>query len=172
MNASDFTLPMTSSLRPACARPLLEALRVAVARPVLLIGMAFALAAGGASRSACADDTLYRQLGEKAGIDKIVVGLMARLHADPRTSEYFINAPDRRIREKLDEQICVLGGGPCTYTGRSMKRSHAGEKITMAAFNALVEDLQDSMDENDIPFRVQNKLLALFAPMYRDIVEN
>jgi len=50
-----------------------------------------------------------------------------------------------------------------------MKRTHEGQNIDRAAFNALVEDLQTAMDHNGVPFRAQNKLLAKLAPMYRDI---
>lgn len=123
------------------------------------------------STPARADDTLYEALGGQPGLVKIVDGMMDHVLADPRTSPYFENASIKRIKQKLVEQFCVLSGGPCTYTGRPMKRAHAGEKITAAAFNALVEDLQHSMDENGIPFHTQNKLLAMLAPMYREIVE-
>jgi hemoglobin len=51
-----------------------------------------------------------------------------------------------------------------------MKRAHSGMDITKSDFNALVEVLQLTMDAQDIPFRVQNQLLALLAPMHRDIV--
>jgi hemoglobin len=121
------------------------------------------------SASAYADDSLYRAFGEKAGLVKITDDLYTNLLADPRTAPYFENAPIRRIKEKLVEQFCVLLGGPCQYTGRTMKRAHEGQNIDRAAFNALVEDLQKAMDKNDVPFHLQNKLLAKLAPMYRDI---
>jgi hemoglobin len=42
--------------------------------------------------------------------------------------------------------------------------------INKGHFNALVEVLQLSMDARQIPFRVQNQLLAQLAPMHRDII--
>ena len=138
-----------------------------IKRIVTVLGLVF-LFAGTTAR---ADDSLYMALGAQPGLVKIVDGMMDRVLADPRTSPYFENASIKRIKQKLVEQFCVLSGGPCTYTGRPMKRAHAGEKITAAAFNALVEDLQQSMDANGIAFHTQNKLLALLAPMYREIVE-
>ncbi len=123
------------------------------------------------SRAARADDTLYRELGGQDGIAKIVADLAMHLLADPRTKDYFINAPERRIAQKLEEQFCVLAGGPCTYTGRPMKRSHAGEKITMAAFHAFIDDLRASMNDERVPPDAQDTLLALLEPMYHDIVE-
>ena len=38
------------------------------------------------------------------------------------------------------------------------------------AFFALVESLQKAMDKQNVPFSAQSKLLAILAPMHRDIV--
>jgi hemoglobin len=116
-----------------------------------------------------ADDALYKQFGEKAGLAKIVDDMYDNVLADPRTAPYFEDAPVKRIKPLLVEQFCVALDGPCTYTGRSMKRAHEGHAIDRAAFDALVEDLQLAMDKNDVPFHAQNKLLAKLAPLYRDI---
>lgn len=116
-----------------------------------------------------ADDALYRQFGEKPGLTKIVDDMYVNVLADPRTAPYFENAPVRRIKPLLVEQFCVLLDGPCTYTGRAMKRTHEGHAIDRAAFDALVEDLQAAMDENGVQYHAQNRLLAKLAPMYRDV---
>ena len=116
-----------------------------------------------------ADDALYKQFGEKEGLTKIVDDMYDNVLSDPRTAPYFDNAPVKRIKQKLVEQICVLLDGPCVYTGRPMRRTHEGQNIDRAAFNALVEDLQAAMDKNGVPFHAQNKLLAKLAPMYREV---
>ncbi len=142
-----------------------------VRRTSTAVLVAGALVAFLGSSPARADDSLYEVFGEKAGLVKITDDFVADLLADPRTSPYFDGVSIKRLKEKLVEQFCVLTGGPCEYTGRTMKRSHEGLNINRAAFNALVEDLQKAMDKNDVPFRSQNKLLAKLAPMYRDIEE-
>jgi hemoglobin len=116
-----------------------------------------------------ADDALYKQFGEKAGLQRIVDDLYDTVLADPRTAPYFEDAPVKRIKPLLVDQFCELLGGPCTYTGRSMKRTHEGHQIDRAAFDALVEDLQAAMDKNGVPFHAQNRLLARLAPMYREV---
>lgn len=114
-------------------------------------------------------DPVYLAFGGKDGIRKIVNDLYAELLIDPRTKTYFDGAPIERIETLLTEQICSLLNGPCVYTGRSMRRTHAGQNINRAAFNALVEDLEDAMDKNKVPYRYQTRLLAKLAPMYRDV---
>ena len=69
----------------------------------------------------------------------------------------------------MSEQFCALLGGPCTYTGRDMKTTHAGMGLKDKDFNALAEDFQRAMDDVGIPFRYQNILIAKLAPMDRDI---
>lgn len=51
-----------------------------------------------------------------------------------------------------------------------MKLAHAEMDIDKAHFNALVEVLQKSMSARGIPFSAQNRMLALLAPMHRDII--
>ena len=51
-----------------------------------------------------------------------------------------------------------------------MREVHQGLKLKQADFNALTEDLQDAMQESNINYSTQNKLIAKLAPMYRDIV--
>jgi len=116
-----------------------------------------------------ADASLYAALGEKAGIEKFVGRTIDLSVADDRIGKTFDNTNLVRVKKLLTEQICVLAGGPCTYTGRDMKKSHAHLKLENFHFNALVENLQTAMDESDIAFSTQNELLAILAPMQRDV---
>lgn len=130
----------------------------------------------GALLAACAvpafadGSDLYAALGKDEGIKKIVAGFVARVQADPRVKEQFKDADLDRLHRTLNEQFCVLAGGPCKYTGQDMRESHADMKVTNAQFNAVAEDLQLAMEAQGIPSAVQNRLIAKLAPMQRDIV--
>ncbi|MES2192086.1 MAG: group 1 truncated hemoglobin [Pseudomonadota bacterium] len=130
------------------------------------------LLAAGASFAQMApkDDQLYKAFGEKAGLVSLMDDFMVRLLADPRTGPHFKPANQQRVKEQLVDQFCALGGGPCVYKGADMKSSHANLDIKKSDFNALVEVLQQSMDAKGIPFTRQNQMLALLAPMNRDII--
>lgn len=128
------------------------------------------------SLAACAqqppkDDSLYRDLGEQAGITRIVEGMLLNIAADPRIVRHFENIDIVRLRDKLVEQICVEAGGPCTYTGDSMEESHKGQNLTPSDFNALVENLQDAMSTQGVPMPAQNRLLARLAPMRAQVID-
>lgn len=117
-----------------------------------------------------ADDSVYRDFGEKPGLTALVEDFMSIVLTDARISASFANSSVPRIKLMLVEQFCELTGGPCKYPGKEMKSSHASLGVTNGQFNALAEDLQIAMDKAKIPFRAQNKLLAKLAPMQRDIV--
>ena len=115
-------------------------------------------------------DQLYKFFGEKPGLVVLMDDFMTRLLADPRTGPHFKPADQQRVKEQLVDQLCALSGGPCIYKGADMKSSHANLDIKKSDFHALVEVLQQSMDAKGIAFREQNKMLALLAPMNRDII--
>ncbi len=116
------------------------------------------------------NDALYKALGEKPGLVKLMDDFMVRLLADPRTGPHFKPANQQRVKEQLVDQFCVVSGGPCEYKGADMKSSHANLDITKSDFNALVEVLQQAMDAQGIAFNSQNQLLAKLAPMHRDTI--
>ena len=122
------------------------------------------------AQTAAPADQLYQSFGEKAGLVLLMDDFMARLLADPRTGPHFKPADQQRVKEQLVEQLCALSGGPCIYKGADMQSSHANLDIKKSDFHALVEVLQQSMDAKGIAFREQNKMLALLAPMNRDII--
>ena len=116
------------------------------------------------------DEQLYKAFGEKAGLVALMDDFMTRLLADPRTSPHFAPSNQQRVKEQLVDQLCALAGGPCVYKGADMKSSHANLDIKKSDFHALVEVLQGAMDAKGIPFKKQGEMLALLAPMNRDII--
>jgi hypothetical protein len=59
---------------------------------------------------------------------------------------------------------------PSVYSGGDMRSVHAGMGIESRHFNALVEDLGKSLNKFKVPPREQKELVAILAPMKRDIV--
>lgn len=116
------------------------------------------------------DQTLYDLLGEQAGIAKLTDAFIEEIQYDKQVLPYFLDTDIRRFRSKFVEQICMISGGPCEYTGDSMEDVHAGMKINEHHFNALVDDLIRAMNTIDLPISTQNQLLSLLAPMRKDII--
>jgi len=117
-----------------------------------------------------ADDALYRELGGKEGIDKIVAAFLPVILADTRINTFFQKTDMTKLGVLLGEQFCQLAGGPCTYSGRDMVAAHDEMGVKSAHFNALAEDLQIAMEQSKIPSSVSNQLIARLAPMKRAVV--
>ncbi len=117
-----------------------------------------------------AADSFYQELGGKPGVAAIVADFVKIMLEDKRLNAAFEGVDLDRLREKVAEQVCVVSGGPCIYTGKSMAESHEDLKTTNAQFNAAVEHLQQAMDQRGVPSRIQNRLLGVLAPTQHDIV--
>jgi hemoglobin len=122
------------------------------------------------------EKSLYERLGGKKAISAVVDEFVANCAADARINKFFAATaadPNRlaSFKGRLVDQICQAGGGPCTYTGKSMKEAHAGMSISSADFSALVEDLVKALDKLKVGEKEKNELLGILGPMKSDIVE-
>lgn len=139
-----------------------------------LIRFAAAMLIAGASPLLSAqqagNDTVFRDMGGKPGIKKVVNDFLAIIVVDPRIKDSFEDADMERLAGMLTDQFCVLTGGPCKYDGKSMQEVHDGMNLTNAHFNALTEDLQEAMIRKGIPYSAQYALIGKLAPMQRDVV--
>jgi hemoglobin len=132
-----------------------------LAGPLLVLS---GLAAGAQMR-------LYDRLGGAAGVAGIADTLIDRVAADPMLGRSFKDSKLARIKTLLAEQICELSGGPCHYSGDSMKEVHAGHHISEAEFYGMVADLREVLKQRHVNQGAANELLRLLAPMKRDVVE-
>jgi hemoglobin len=117
-----------------------------------------------------AEAALYDDMGGQPVILRIVDNATARFLADPRVSKTFSETNMDRFKKMLADQLCQLADGPCQYKGRDMTAAHRGLEINQAQFNALAEDLQDAMEEVGVGYHTQNRLMAILAPMQRNVI--
>ncbi|GLQ24071.1 hypothetical protein GCM10007853_19450 [Algimonas ampicilliniresistens] len=115
--------------------------------------------------------TLYDDLGGKPVMDKVIADMLDLALADPRMAPIFVDSDMERLEKLIIIHTCHIADGPCDYDGQDMRRAHDGLGIRTLHFNTLVENLQQAMDDQDIPFRTQNRFLARLAPMHDDVTE-
>jgi hemoglobin len=109
-------------------------------------------------------------LGGKPAIEAVVDDFLQRVAADKRINGRFFNTDLARLRGLLIEFVCSATGGPCQYTGRDMKSSHAGLQVVDEEFNALVEDLVAALDKFHVPKKEKDELLGALGPLAKEIV--
>ena len=142
-------------------------MRISAAIAILL----FAFTVTSADATFMQERSLYQRLGGKKAIAAVVDDFVGNVARDKRINRFFAKTDIPRLKRRLVEQICMGSGGPCTYRGGSMKAVHKGLRIRNRDFNALVQDLGKSLKKFKVPAREQKELVALLAPMRRDIVE-
>ena len=116
-------------------------------------------------------DDLFQQLGGLPGIERFVGIFINEIGESKEIRPYFEDTDLDRFREKQIEHICLLSGGPCTYTGDSMVESHRGMGINEADFNALVDTAIRAMNKTGYSVATRNRLLARLAPLRGEVME-
>jgi hemoglobin len=115
--------------------------------------------------------SLFERLGGSEAITAVVDDFVARCAGDSRINSKFARTDIPRLKKMLADQVSAATGGPATYTGRDMKRTHDGMGVTGGEFEALVEDLLSTLDTLSVPGAEQQELIGILAPLRVDIVE-
>ena len=138
----------------------------------LLVGAEAHGVVGGGSTQV-AQKSLYERLGGLEAITAVVDEFIKNLAGDERVNKKLaksgMNVP--RVRLHLIEQVCAATGGPCKYTGLSMKTTHKNMGVTEGEFTAVVEDLTKALDKFNVPEAEKGELLGALAALKGDIVE-
>lgn len=114
--------------------------------------------------------SLYTRLGGVDAIRAVVDDFVGRVAADDRINAFFRGVDIPNLKLQLTNQICQATGGPCRYTGKTMREVHTGMNLTDAHFNALVEDLDAALDRYNVGSREKGELLGALSGMKGDIV--
>lgn len=115
--------------------------------------------------------SLYARLGGRPVITGVTDQFVANVANDTRINVRFATTDIQKMKGQLVDQLCMVTGGPCKYTGREMKALHAGMKIPEEDFGAFVGDLVAALDKFKVPAQAKNELLSLLGRMKKDIVE-
>jgi hemoglobin len=115
--------------------------------------------------------SLYDRLGGLDAIKAAVDSWVARVAGDDRINRKFERTDIPRLKKEVVDQLCQATGGPCSYTGRSMRDTHTGMKTTAGEFDAVMQDLGATLDEFNVPKAEQDEVVDLLMPMREEIVE-
>ena len=132
------------------------------------------LACLAAAAPASAQDSLYKRVGGYDAIAAVVDDFLGRLTTDPQLAKFFDGHSTgslKRIRQLVVEQLCEAAGGPCYYTGRSMKEVHQGLKISAADWDVAVKHLMATFDKFKVPAKEREELVGAIGGLRADIVE-
>ncbi len=118
--------------------------------------------------------SLYERLGGYDGVTTFVNDLLPRLQADSQLGRFWQNRGDDGIaREKqlLIDFLCSSAGGPMYYTGRDMKTSHKGMRISENDWSVFLQHAGATMEALQIPKQECDDVGAFVLSLKEDIVE-
>ena len=115
--------------------------------------------------------SLYERLGGIDAITAVTRAFEGRAAKDDRINQKFARTDLDRLTKEFADQVCEVTGGPCSYTGLSMKQSHTNMGVTSGEFDAFMEVLGAILDDFNVGRAEQHELVSLLTPLRGDIVE-
>lgn len=127
--------------------------------------------------SACAtmqkeEASLYDRLGGKEAITAVVNHLWGVVSNDERINHYFANTKPEVFGAQLVDFLCKGSGGPCDYKGQDMYKAHVGMNIGSADFDALMEDIELSLDHFNVPAKEKGEVMIMLQGMKESVIEH
>jgi hemoglobin len=129
-----------------------------------------------ASQAQTPKASLYERLGGVYNIAVVIDDFIERLltnatlNANPAIKEARERVPKAGLKFQVTSLVCEVTGGPCKYTGRSMKTSHAKLNINERQWEAMVADFKVSLNTFKVPAAEQAELIAIVGSTKPDIV--
>ena len=157
-------------------------MRIDLARvSTMVLAAVIVIMAGAATQTARAQVTqpsLYERLGGAYSIATVVDDFIERLlvnatlNANPAIKEARARVPKAGLKFHVTTLVCEVSGGPCKYTGRTMKESHERLNITQAEWDAMVADFKATLNKFHVPQREQQELVTIVGSTKNDIVRS
>lgn len=145
-------------------------------RSVLVLSLALIPVSGPAQPQRPATKSLYERLGGLYSIAAVVDDFIDRVYVDATINANPAIARARKVERKaglkvhLTDQVCMVTGGPCKYTGLDMKSAHKDFGLTEKEWQALLADFKATLGKFGVPAAEQKELIDIVNSTKPDIV--
>lgn len=116
------------------------------------------------------EDSLYQKLGGKAAMDAAVDAFYVKVLADDRVKHFFDDVSMDKQRRKQKEFLSAAFGGPLPWTGKDMRKAHAGMGLTEVHFNAIAENLVNTLKDLKIRQELIDQVVAVALTTKDDVL--
>ena len=120
------------------------------------------------------ESTLFTRLGGYDALAAVAGNLLPRLMGDDRLRRFWDHRGEdglQREKQLLIDFLCCATGGPLYYTGRDMRTTHRGMRISDSDWQAFIGHLQATLDHLTVPETEQGEVLAFMESTKGEIVE-
>ena len=124
---------------------------------VIVVALCLMLAA--AVSAAAQEKSLFERLGGMPAIDAVIEDFVGRVAGDSRINQKFARSNIPRVKKMLKDQVCAVAGGPANTLVLTEDVAQE-QKVTDGEFNALVDDLVQTLDKFKVPEKEKSEGLA------------
>jgi hemoglobin len=123
-----------------------------------------------------AQKSLYDRVGGLKGITAVVDDFIDRLvvneelNRNPAIDAGRKRSPAPYLKFQVAQMVCEATGGPCKYTGKAMKPSHAHLNISEREWAVMAAEFKKSLDKFKVPAAEQQGLFDIVGTTKADIV--
>ena len=152
----------------------MKILKMAIVSAAFILGTFVAPLAS--AQQAAAQKSLYERVGGLKGITVVVDDFVNRLVVDktlnknPAIDAGRKSAPAPYLKFQVSQLVCEVTGGPCKYTGRAMKESHAHLNISEKEWDVMAKLFKKTLDKYKVPAGEQKELFEIVGKLKGDIV--
>ncbi len=116
------------------------------------------------------EETLYARLGGRPAIEAIASDIFDNHTKNPIVQKRYVNSDPAEVKRLVAEMCCAGFGGPEEYTGRDMVTTHTGMNINEAEFVAVIDDVLDALDKNNVGQKEKDEILCILYSLKPEIV--
>lgn len=116
------------------------------------------------------EDSLYQKLGGKAAMEAAVDAFYVKVLADDRVKHFFDDVSMDKQRRKQKEFLSAAFGGPLPWTGKDMRKAHEGMGLSEAHFNAIAENLVNTLKDLKIKQELIDQVVAVALTTKDDVL--
>ncbi|HEX4451618.1 MAG TPA: group 1 truncated hemoglobin [Kofleriaceae bacterium] len=136
----------------------------------LVVALTLAACAGAQQAPPPDNRPLFDRLGGQSAISAVVHDFVVKTKADPRISQFFTNTDPVKLEQAMDDHVCAITGGGCTYKGKSMVDAHTNMHLSDADFAAFMDDLTATLAKLKVPKREAMEVIDAFDRLRPQVV--
>ncbi|MEX0696026.1 MAG: group 1 truncated hemoglobin [Dongiaceae bacterium] len=117
--------------------------------------------------------SLYQRIGGDAAVNAAVDLFYRKVMVDPRISKFFNGTDMNAQRAKQKAFLTMAFGGPNTYTGKDLRKAHAGlvnNGLNDSHFDAVAQHLQATLGELKVKAVEIAEVMKIAASTRNDVL--
>ncbi|BFM14203.1 group 1 truncated hemoglobin [Maricurvus nonylphenolicus] len=114
--------------------------------------------------------SIYEKIGGAPAVDAAVDIFYRKVLADDRINEFFdtVDMEGQHLKQKAF--LTMAFGGPNNYTGKDMRAAHKHMKLNEGHFNAVAENLVETLKELSVPQEYIDEIIAVCLSVKDDVL--